>query len=58
MAVDTKNMTEGKILPILIKFALPLVIGPQGIFFAEVSAWFGANLILVPAFIYLMKKLK
>ncbi len=27
MAVDTKNMTEGKPLPILIKFALPLVAG-------------------------------
>ncbi len=36
---------------------LPKFIGPQGIFYAEVSAWIGANLILVPTFIYLFKKI-
>lgn len=35
---------------------LPKLIGAQGIFYAEVSAWIGANMILVPTFIYLFKK--
>lgn len=35
---------------------LPMFIGAQGIFYAEVSAWIGANLILVPTFIYLLRK--
>lgn len=37
---------------------LPKLIGPQGIFYAEVSAWIGANLILVPTFIVLLKRMK
>lgn len=40
MAVDTKNMTEGNPVPILIKFALHRI---------------GADLVLVPTFIYLYK---
>lgn len=37
---------------------LPRFIGAQGIFYAEVSAWIGANLILVPTFIHLFRKIK
>lgn len=37
---------------------LPRIIGPQGIFYAEVSAWIGANLILIPTFIYHFRKMK
>lgn len=33
-----------------------MLIGAQGIFFAEVSAWTGANLILVPTFLVLFRK--
>lgn len=100
-------MTEGKTLPILIKFALPLVagnvfqlmytffdtaatimvifgktiltvfvspgdadgaqaalwffrffIGANGILYAEVLAWIGADLVLIPYFIYTFKKMK
>lgn len=35
---------------------LPKLIGAQGIFYAEVSAWIGADLILVPTFIYMFRK--
>lgn len=35
---------------------LPMLIGAQGIFFAEVSAWTGANLILVPTFLVLFRR--
>ena len=37
---------------------LPAVIGYQGIFFAEVLAWLGADLILVPGYIHLIRKLR
>lgn len=37
---------------------LPIFIGSNGILFAEVLAWAGADIVLIPAFISLMKKLK
>lgn len=35
---------------------LPALFGADGIFFAEVLAWLGADLILVPSYFYVMKK--
>ena len=35
---------------------LPLIIGNAGVFYAEVSAWLGADLILVPSYFITMKK--
>ena len=29
---------------------LPRIIGERGIFWAEVAAWFGADLVLIPAY--------
>lgn len=37
---------------------LPLFIGSNGILFAEVLAWIGADLVLIPTFIYTFKKMK
>ena len=36
---------------------LPALIGENGIFLAEVSAWMGADLILVPSYFYTLKKI-
>lgn len=36
---------------------LPLLIGSQGIFYAEVAAWTGADIVLFLSYIYCMKKL-
>ena len=37
---------------------LPLFIGENGIFYAEVAAWIGANFILIPAYYRSIRKLK
>ncbi|MDE7327251.1 MAG: MATE family efflux transporter [Lachnospiraceae bacterium] len=35
---------------------LPLLVGENGIFFAEVTAWVGADLVLVASYIYVVRK--
>ena len=35
---------------------LPLVLGRSGVFFAEIMAWFGADLILIPSYYVTIKK--
>ena len=35
---------------------LPLLVGNAGVFFAEVSAWLGADIILIPSYFIAMKK--
>lgn len=37
-------------------FLLPLIVGPTGIFFAEVSAWTGADLVLIPSYFFVARK--
>jgi len=37
---------------------LPILIGENGILFAEVLAWLGADLVLIPTFICMFRKLK
>lgn len=37
---------------------LPIVLGQEGIFYAEIAAWAGADIILVFSFYYCMKKVK
>lgn len=37
---------------------LPVVLGQEGIFYAEIAAWAGADVILVFSFYYCMKKVK
>ena len=37
---------------------LPVIFGYSGIFYAEVLAWLGADLILVPGYILLMRRLR
>ncbi len=37
---------------------LPLLLGQDGIFYAEISAWMGADLVLFISFLYCMHKLK
>lgn len=37
---------------------LPRLMGEQGVMCAEVLAWFGADLILVPSYFYVMRKLR
>lgn len=37
---------------------LPGLVGSVGVMYAEILAWFGADLILVPSYFYVMKKLK
>ena len=37
---------------------LPVIIGAEGIYFAEVLAWLGADLILVPSYYAVMKRYK
>lgn len=36
---------------------LPLVLGNPGVFYAEVSAWLGADIILIPSYFITMKKI-
>lgn len=36
---------------------LPHFVGQDGVLFAEILAWLGADFILVPTFIYCFKKL-
>jgi len=36
---------------------LPVLIGENGIFIAEVLAWFGADLILVPSYFFILKRI-
>ena len=36
---------------------LPMVMGAEGVFAAEVLAWLGADLILVPGCLWMMKKI-
>lgn len=35
--------------------ALPLLVGSQGIFFAEVLAWFGADAVLIPSYFHCIR---
>ena len=37
-------------------FLLPLVIGQDGVFYAEVLAWFGADLVLIPGYLITIRK--
>ena len=37
---------------------LPVVFGENGIMYAEVLAWLGADFILVPSYLYIMRRLK
>ncbi|MGF0034479.1 MATE family efflux transporter [Bariatricus sp. SGI.154] len=37
---------------------LPLLMGENGIFYAEILAWSGADLILIPSYFYVMNKIK
>ncbi|MBQ0052797.1 MAG: MATE family efflux transporter [Treponema sp.] len=37
---------------------LPIFIGSNGILYAEVLAWIGADLVLIPAFIHMFRKMK
>ncbi|MCQ2240067.1 MATE family efflux transporter [Treponema sp.] len=37
---------------------LPIFIGSNGILYAEVLAWVGADLVLIPVFVYMFKKMK
>ncbi|WP_318713022.1 MATE family efflux transporter [Treponema sp.] len=37
---------------------LPIFIGSNGILYAEVLAWIGADLVLIPTFIYMFRKMK
>ncbi|MBQ0040186.1 MAG: MATE family efflux transporter [Treponema sp.] len=37
---------------------LPMFIGANGILYAEVLAWIGADLVLLPTFVYMFKKMK
>ena len=37
---------------------LPALMGENGIFVAEVMAWLGADMILVPSYFIVLKKLK
>ena len=37
---------------------LPLAIGESGIFYAEILAWLGADLILVPSYFLVMHKIR
>jgi putative MATE family efflux protein len=39
-------------------FTLPLLIGTEGIFFAEVSAWVGADLVLLPGYFLTVRKIE
>ena len=36
---------------------LPAIMGENGIFIAEVLAWFGADLILVPSYFIMLKRI-
>ena len=35
---------------------LPLLVGDTGIFYAEILAWIGADLILIPSYYYVVSK--
>ena len=37
---------------------LPLAVGESGIFYAEILAWLGADLILVPSYFLVMHKIR
>ena len=37
-------------------FLLPLAIGQDGVFYAEVLAWFGADLVLIPGYLITIRK--
>lgn len=39
-------------------FTLPGLIGSVGVMYAEILAWVGADLILVPSYFYVMSKIK
>ena len=39
-------------------FLLPVFLGNEGVFFAEVSAWVGADMVLIPGWIYAIKKME
>ena len=40
------------------RFVSSVFIGANGILYAEVLAWIGADLVLIPYFIYTFKKMK
>ena len=37
---------------------LPRLLGEDGIFYAEILAWLGADLVLVPSYFYMMRKIR
>lgn len=37
---------------------LPILFGETGILFAEILAWFGADLILVPGYLWVMRRIR
>ena len=39
-------------------FVLPMLFGENGILFAEVLAWAGADMILIPSYFYVMGKVR
>lgn len=39
-------------------FFLPALLGENGILYAEVLAWIGADMILIPSYFYVMKRIK
>ena len=39
-------------------FLLPVFLGNEGVFFAEVSAWVGADLVLIPGWFLAIKKME
>jgi len=45
------------IMRTFIALFLPLMVGSQGIFYAEVGAWLGADIVLLISYLYSMKKL-
>ena len=39
-------------------FLLPVFLGNEGVFFAEVSAWVGADLVLIPGWFFVIRKVE
>lgn len=39
-------------------YLLPMLIGEIGVYFAEVSAWIGAVCVLIPSYVYMIKKFR
>ena len=52
------SLTEGSIWKAMLLFALPVFLGNEGVFFAEVSAWVGADLVLIPGWFFAIRKVE